>query len=198
MVSEAPIGENRRGSSRRRRTFLILLTTPVLGLLLGYFILTGGITGRWIASKIQARTGMEARVGGASWSPWNGVSINAVELLQPPPLRATVQDPLVRIESIRLAPVWRAWLRGRLEVRSITLDSARVLLPVELIAEIARQATPAQPTPPPAVAAAQPPAVAVVPAPTVPPGTAATAAVSASVQSGGCDTSAQTAGIEPP
>ena len=173
MDSEAPIGESRRGSSRWRRTFPILLATPVFALLLGYFILAGGITGRWIASKIQARTGMETRVGGASWSPWNGVSINAVDLLQPAPLRAAVQDPLVRIGSIRLAPVWRAWLRGRLEVRSITLDSARLVLPVELISELARQAAPAPPAPPPPVAAAQPPAVAVLPAPPVPPAAAA-------------------------
>ena len=169
MDSVAPIGETRRGSSRRRITILILLATPVCGLLLAYLVLNGGITGRWIASKIQARTGMEARVGGASWSPWNGVSINAVELLQPAPLRGAVQDPLVRIDAIRLAPVWRAWLRGQLAVKSITLDTARVVLPVELISELARQAAPAQPAPIPPVAAAPPPAVAVQPTPPTPP-----------------------------
>ncbi|MEY3898396.1 MAG: hypothetical protein RLZZ214_3918, partial [Verrucomicrobiota bacterium] len=169
MDSEAPIGENRRGSSRRRRILLILLALPFLGLLLAYFILAGGITGRWIAAKIQTRTGLEARVGGATWSPWNGVSINAVEMLQPTPLRAAVQDPLLRIDSIRLAPVWRAWLRGRLEVSSITLDTARVVLPVELISELARQAASAQPAPSPPVVAAQPPAVAVQPVPPTPP-----------------------------
>lgn len=172
MNSEAPIGEARRGTSHRRRTFLILFVASALGLLLGWFILAGGITGRWIASKIQARTGMEARVGGVSWSPWNGVSINAVELLQSAPLRTAVQNPLVRIDSIRLAPVWRAWLRGRLEVRSITLDTVSVVLPVELIYELARQTAPAQPAPPPAVAAVQAPAVAAQPAPTAPPATA--------------------------
>ncbi|NQX00138.1 hypothetical protein HQ447_05720, partial [bacterium] len=149
-----------------------------LGVLLGYFVLSSGWTSHWIESKIRGRTGLEARVESASWSPWNGASINGLQLLQPQPLRAALTEPLVRIAAVRVTPVWRAWLRGRLEVQSITLDTPRFVLPVEVLSELSRPALspPAPPPPPPAVAAAtpvtplpSPPPIAPVPAPDPPP-----------------------------
>ena len=44
---------------------------------------------------------MDTRVSGISFTPWNGIEINGLEILQPPPLRNLVKEPLVRIKSVR-------------------------------------------------------------------------------------------------
>lgn len=168
MDSEAPIGGKRRGFRRWRWLIPSLLGLPAGILLLGNLSLSTPWACRWIASKIERRTGMETRVGGASWSPWNGAAIDAVELLQPVPLRAALREPLVRIDSLRVTPVWKAWLRGRLEVRSIELDTPRLVLPLELVSHVAGPAPPAQQAPPPPVAAAAPPPAAGQPGPPAP------------------------------
>ena len=127
-------------------------------LLLGNLLLSSAWSCRWIATKIQHRSGLETRVSGASWSPWNGATISGVELLQPAPLRALINQPLVRIEQVHITPVWRAWLRGRLDVRSIELDTPRIVLPVELMSHLTAPG-PATAAPPTAAASAPPPAV---------------------------------------
>ncbi len=159
MVTEAPIGEKRRGI--RRWTWLLpaLFIIPVLAFLLSNLWLATPWSCRWMASKIERTTGLEARVGGATWSPWNGVSVHAVELLQPAALRAAIPKPLARIGTIQLAPVWQAWLRGRLEVRTISLDTPSLTIPLELLSHLS--ASPAKPAPP-AIAATNPPPVAQV------------------------------------
>ncbi len=171
MDSEAPTGGKRRGIRRWRWLIPSLLGLPAGIILLGNLSLATPWACRWIATKIERRTGMETRVGGASWSPWNGAAIDAVELLQPAPLRATLKEPLVRIASLRVTPVWKAWLRGRLEVRSIELDTPRLLLPLELVSHLVRPPPPVQPAPP--LAAATPPPAAVQPGPPAPPPPAA-------------------------
>ena len=127
-------------------------------LLLGNLLLSSAWSCRWLATKIQNWIGLETRVGGASWSPWNGASISEVELLQPAPLRALINQPLARIEQVRITPVWRAWLRGRLDVRSIELDTPRIVLPVELMSHQTAP-EPATAAPPPAAASTPPPVV---------------------------------------
>ena len=174
MDPDAPIGAKRRGFRRWRWLISCLLGLPVGIVLLGNLAVSTPWACRWIASKIERRTGMETRVGGASWSPWNGAAIDAVELLQPAPLRAALKEPLVRIDSLRVTPVWKAWLRGRLEVRSIELDHPRFVLPLELVSHITRTAPPAQqppapPAPPaPPVPTATPPPAPVQPGPPAP------------------------------
>ncbi|MES2923337.1 MAG: hypothetical protein V4819_17410 [Verrucomicrobiota bacterium] len=160
MDSAAPIGGTRRGLSRWRRAIPALLGLPVLMFLLGNLVLSSAWSCRWIATKIQLRTGLEARVGGASWSPWNGASISGLELLQPAPLRALIKEPLVEIDRVRVTPVWPAWLRGRIEIRSIELETPRFVLPVELMSHLAAPPQPpSTPTAPPVVPTAPPPAV---------------------------------------
>lgn len=168
MNPEAPIGAKRRGFRRWQRVISCLLGLPVGIILLGNLAVSTPWACRWIALKIERRTGMETRVGGASWSPWNGAAIDDLELLQPAPLRAALKEPLVRIDSLRVTPVWKAWLRGRLEVRSIGLDTPRFFLPLELVSHITRTAPPGQQTPAPPVASAPPPPAPVQPGPPVP------------------------------
>lgn len=184
MNPEAPMRGNRRGF--RRGYWLILPALPIAALLLANLWLACPPARTWIATKIQHRAGgLECRVSGASISPWKGVSLQGVELLQPPPLRAALKDPLARIETIRLAPVWRSWLRGKPELQSIELDSPRLVIPMELLADLARSQAPATtpaPAQPPVVAAAPPVASATSPAtapatPTAPPASAEVPAV---------------------
>ncbi len=169
MDSAAPIGGKRRGLRRWRRAIPALLGLPVVALLLGNLALSSAWSCRWLAAKIQHRTGLEARVGGASWSPWNGASISGLELLQPVPLRALIKEPLVRIDSVRVTPVWRAWLRGRLDVRSIELETPRFVLPAELMSHLAGPSPPIQTTAPPPVAAVAHHLPAVIQPPPAPP-----------------------------
>lgn len=170
MDLEAPIGEKRRGFRRWRLAVTLLLGIALLTFLLGNLFLSSSWSRRWIAQKIERRTGLETRIGGASWTPWNGAAIHTIELLQPPPLRAAVKEPLARIASIRITPVWPAWLRGRPEIRSIHLDSPRWVLPIELLFSLSQSTPPATvappPPPPPVVAVVPPPAV--IPPPTPP------------------------------
>lgn len=149
MDSEAPIGEIRRGSRRWHRVVLILLAVPAGAFLLVNLLLASPWGSRWIAGKIQRHTGLETRIAGASWSPWNGACVSRLEFLQPVALRAVVKEPLFKCASARVTPVWRAWIRGRLEVRDIELDSPKILLPLEVVSSLAG--------PPPATAPAAPP-----------------------------------------
>lgn len=143
---------------------MLLIGLPALALLLGNLCLSSPWSRRWIAGKIQARTGLEARVSAISWTPWSGAALGGVELLQPAPLRPLVADPLVHIQTLRLSPVWQAWLRGRYEIRSISLESPRLVLPVELLSYLAGSSAP--PAPPPVVTT---PPVTAPPLPPTPP-----------------------------
>lgn len=148
MNREAPTGKKRRGF--RRWTWLIpaVLTLPVFAFLLSNLWLATPWSCHWIAGKIQNHTGLDTRVGGASWSPWNGISVQSIEILQPPVLRAVIKKPLASIATVKIAPAWRAWLHGHLEIRSITIDSPQIVLPIELLSHLsAHPQAPASPMP---------------------------------------------------
>jgi len=163
MNREAPTRENRRGF--RRWVWIILVAAPVAALMLGNLWLACPPGRAWIAAKIQPLAGgLETHVRGASISPWNGVTLHHVELLQPKPLRLTVKQPLAQIDTIRLSPVWQSWFRGRLELRALALDSPHLVIPLELLSELARSQAPA--TPP--LVSAGPPVLMAPPSVTIP------------------------------
>ncbi len=179
MDDEAPIGEKRRGYRRWSWLVPTLLILPVLTFFLSNLWLATPWARRWIATKIERATGLETHIGSATWSPWNGASLHAVELLQPAALRAAIPKAFARIDGIQIAPVWRAWLRGRLEIRSITLDAPDLTVPLELLSYLsssqAASAQPPAPATPPPVAQNNPPAAnppaAATPQPPPPPNT---------------------------
>jgi hypothetical protein len=148
---------------------IALAALPLVLWLAGNLWLASPFGRTWIAGKIQRRTGLEARIGGASVTPWNGLCIRRIELLQPPPLRPAVKDPLARIASIRLRPVWSSWLRGNRAWRALELDTPKLVIPAELLADLARSQTPTAPTAPPVAAAAPTPVTPPVAAPAAPP-----------------------------
>lgn len=170
MEPDALVGGKRRGYRRWLRVSLFLAVLPVGIFLLGNLVLTCPWSCRWLAAKIEHRTGMETHIGGLSWSPWNGAVVHDLELLQPAELRAGLNEPLARIHAIRLTPVWRAWLHGHLEVRSIELDSPRLVMPLEMMAILVRSGSAPQ-TAPTNAATPPPPILPTAPPVTAPPAT---------------------------
>lgn len=157
MESKAPTGGARRGFRRWRRWLVGLALLPLAVFGLSNLALNSPWARHWIASKIQQRTTLETRIGGASWSPWNGASLRDLRIEQPEPLRPLVGEPLFRVSLLRAKPVWRSWLKGNPELKGLTLQSPELVLPLELIAHFSpanlpptAAATPENPLSPPA------------------------------------------------
>jgi len=146
---------------RNRRSLRLWLWSlpvalPLAAFLLGNAWLASQPGRAWITGKIQRRTGLEARLEGASLTPWSGIRLRGMELLQPADFRSAVKAPLARIATVRLTPVWSSWLHGKRELRAAELDAPHLVLPAEWLAGIARsQAAPVTAGPP--IASAAPP-----------------------------------------
>lgn len=160
----------------RRWLWLLPVALPAALLLIANLWLASPFGRGWIAGKIQSRTRLETRVGGASVTPWSGIVARDLALLQPPPLRQAVTEPLARIRGIRLEPVWKSWIRGRAELESIELDSPRLVIPLELLADAARSRAPEKPQSPPSAVVTPPPAAPAAPPAATPPATPPAAA----------------------
>lgn len=166
MAEDAPKGVKRRGFRSWKRWLLGLVLglalLPVVAFGLSNLGLDSRWGRRWLAAKIQQRCGLPTTVGGASWSPWNGITLTDLEVSQPAALQAAAARPLLRIDSLRLEPGWREAFKRHLEIRSLTLERPRLVLTVEMLSMLAQQQAPV--TGPVIVAAqAQPPAVALNP-----------------------------------
>lgn len=185
MDQAAPIGANRRGFRRWRRWLLAIATLPLGALALSNLWLASPWGRGWLATKIQHRSGgLPTRVGGASWSPWNGVTLRDVVVSQPPAMDAATTDPLLQIDSLRLTPVWRTCMRGRWVVRDVELESPRVVLSVEMMSQLAQQAS-APAAPLAAIEPAVPPIAALQPGGEAPPQAATAPSPVAPQPSGG-------------
>lgn len=174
MDDEAPKRGRRRGL--RLYLWLAIPLFPAAALIAVNLWLASAWGCAWIAGKIHQRTGLETRIARASVTPWNGIRIDGFEMLQPASLRQAPCDPLLHVKSVKLTPVWKAWFRGRTEIQAIDLDSPHLVLPVELLAHIARghanrppPAVAAQPSAAPPVASAETPAPPSPAAPQIPP-----------------------------
>ncbi|KAB2643006.1 MAG: hypothetical protein DVB26_00880 [Verrucomicrobia bacterium] len=107
----------------------------------------------WLAAKIQQRCGgLPIRVGGASWSPWHGVTLHHLVVAQPAGLGYVPAEPLLRITSLRLIPRWQACWHGHFVVQSADLEEPRLVGSLQMLSHLAQPAP--EPTPP--LAAAQP------------------------------------------
>ena len=158
MDQAAPSGANRRRGWRRwTRWLLVLCALPPGAFALSTLWLASPWGCRWIATKIQQRSGLETHLDGASWSPWNGVTLREIVIYQPPGLRSAIAEPLLRIASLRIEPAWRLCLHGQFAARVATADAPRVVLSVQMMSHLAKQA-PVAPAP---VLAAQAPTPAI-------------------------------------
>jgi hypothetical protein len=156
-----PAGPPRTSRWKRRilRILAVAAIAPVLLLLLGNLALATPWLRGWLGERISARTGLEAKVGRASLTPWGGAVVGGLTLRQPPALRDAIGPPLLEVRSIRVIPRWRRLLRGKVEIGSIRIEGPRAVVAVEMLASLVSAAA-TRPGPAPA-----PPALAVAPAP---------------------------------
>lgn len=164
MDSETPLAGKRRGFRRWRLATLLLLASPLVALVLGNLLLSTPWACHWTAVRIQRHSaGLDVSVSGITFTPWSGISLSGLEILQPVPLRTAMTEPLLHIDSIRIAPVWQAWIRGKIAVQSMELDTPRIVIPVELLAQLTKAETTAQLAPQSTVATQIAPATTAVP-----------------------------------
>ena len=144
----------------RKKRWIRRLATSTLVLAFSLPLLAFGISNLYlvspkgrakIASMASARLGLESSVAGATWSPWNGITLYGLRIEQPAPLRAAVPSPLLLVESIRVVPAWRMILSKQLLIRSMDIVRPQLTIPIELLSQI-----PSKPALPAAVASKLP------------------------------------------
>ncbi|MFD0894448.1 hypothetical protein KBB96_06490 [Luteolibacter ambystomatis] len=169
-MSTADRSGSKRPWFRRRRILAVALlaAAPWLCLLAGNLWLASPWGKSWLARKISAKTGLTAHLESATATPWTGICLKGLVLDQPESHRSRIQEPLLKVESIRAWPRWESWLRRQWELQSLEIDSPRAVLPVRWLSHL----VPIQQSEPPTLAAAaspQAPAIAIRPASSQPP-----------------------------
>jgi len=96
------------------------------------------LSSRWgtgvAESSLRERTSMDWEIGGVTWSPWNGVTLSDVKMLQPEALREQISHPVLEVDRMQVQPHWRSLLRGRVRLRDVSIESPRVTVAVEMLA----------------------------------------------------------------
>jgi hypothetical protein len=155
-MSDQPVLSPRRKKRRIRNILLGLVCTPPLLLAAGNLALATPWAKARLAREVEARTGLETRIGSATWTPWGGACLGDLQLLQPEPLRQVVPQSLLEIREVRIHPKWKPLLEGDLQVAKVRLDRPHAAIPLEMLASLAPQEPGPGPTPP--HVAANPPA----------------------------------------
>ncbi|MDQ8191358.1 hypothetical protein [Roseibacillus persicicus] len=113
---------------------------------------------KFLQSNLERRSGIRWQISGASWSPWNGVTVKnlAGHLKLPPDARAQPLPPLLALKEARLKPYWKDLLRGKKLFREANLVGPELNVPVELLF-VVQPTTPAPPVQPAPVEQPKPP-----------------------------------------
>ena len=131
---------NRQG---KRKVGLVLIglaiLTPALAFGISNLFLVSPKGKAFLASRIERKLHLETNVQGASWSPWNGITIYGLRVEQPEPLKKAFTKPLLSVQSIRLHPDWLALVKRRLELKGIEVVKPDLTLPIELLSQIPRK-----------------------------------------------------------
>ncbi|QTN34065.1 hypothetical protein HZ994_17650 [Akkermansiaceae bacterium] len=90
----------------------------------------------FIAAKISRLLPLETSVQGATWSPWNGITVYGLRAEQPPALRKAFGRPLVSVESVRIHPDWMELARKRLSIKGMEIVKPELCIPIELLSQI--------------------------------------------------------------
>ena len=143
---------------RRKKGFLFWLKRLVIaGALLTLLLFLGSnlflrssIGQRSIEKNLNRRTlGLIWQIESASWSPWNGVSVQNLTANFSTPETEQL-PPLLILEEITLKPYWREILQGKKLFREVTLEQPHLRFPAEfLITTAPPAAPPSQPSPTP-------------------------------------------------
>ena len=92
--------------------------------------------------------GLSWQISGASWSPWNGITVKNLSARLRLPDQASEPNllPLVTLREAELKPYWGQLMRGKKLFREVVVNEPVINLPVEYLVTI----KPVQPTPQPA------------------------------------------------
>ena len=109
----------------------------------------------FLQKNLNRRTqGISWQVAGASWSPWNGITVKKLTATIPnAQTPETKLPPLLELQQTELKPYWSQLLRGKKLFREVILDEPQLNIPLELLFVV----EPVKPTPPPAPKATPPP-----------------------------------------
>jgi hypothetical protein len=135
--------------------------TPLLAFGISNLFLVSPKGRAFIADRIQRRLPLEASVQGATWSPWNGITVYGLRLEQPGELRKAFGKPLLSAQSVRIHPDWAELARKRLSVKGMDIEKPDLTVPIELLSQIPhKDVDPALAMKAPDLAAMNPPAAA--------------------------------------
>ncbi len=155
---------------------LLLLLLPLLLFGLSNAFLMSPPGRNFIAGRIGGRIGLETKLQGSSWSPWNGISLYGLRIAQPEPLKKALSAPLLAVESIRVMPGWRELGRRQLLIRELDIHRPELTLPIELLSQIPPPQPPPGAPPPQVAAVPESPVTELTPTQTPPPAVASAAA----------------------
>ena len=155
-ASESPMAAARRPRWRRwlRRVLLAAVLLPLVAFGMSNVWLATPWGRTVLAGEVAKRCGLETTIGRASWSPWNGLTIGGLVILQPEELRAQTPEPLFEAAGVHIRPDWAALLRKRLRPREVTIERPSLTLTVEMMSHLAQQTEP--PPEPPLLAGGKP------------------------------------------
>lgn len=131
-------------------------------------VLLFGVSNLWLASgwgtgmaerKLKERTGQDWEVDSMSWSPWNGVTVDGVRMIQPEVLRKQLVEPVVEAGRIRVKLYWGQLLRGRIRASEVLVESPKVTMGIEMLAALAPRVAREQKTMKPVTPSVGPPQV---------------------------------------
>ncbi|MBK1834502.1 hypothetical protein [Roseibacillus ishigakijimensis] len=125
---------------RLRRWLGFGLLLGVLAALLvflgGNWFLTSSPGRRLLARQLERRTpALRWEVAGATWSPWQGVTVRrlSAHLRSPGGGPGADLPPLLRLREMRLQPHWREVWKGRKVFHEIGVDQPELNLPLEYL-----------------------------------------------------------------
>lgn len=143
MKSGTAAGRRRRWL---RRIVLAAVLLPLLLFGLSNLWLATPPGRSWIAGKVTRSIGLPARIGPASWLPWDGLCLREIVVDRPAELAGAGAEPVLTVGRVKVVPHWGELARGRVSVGRIEVEEPALDLPVELLAFlVAAQPAPALP-----------------------------------------------------
>jgi len=120
-----------------RKWSLVMVAVLVGGYGLSNLCLALPWTRDAIASQLKQRTGTDWKIGGLTWSPWNGVVVRDLQVLQPEALRGKLSEPVLEVERLQVKPYWSLLLHRELVLKEVVVESPHATVTVEMLMVLA-------------------------------------------------------------